>query len=182
MQCIILLLVSALLLGCGKGGAGKSDPALQAALNNVAAANTPELRFHVLGDAAKRCFAAGRVGEARQYVQELSALLPAFRQNPGYGQAVHDINLVLGRIAVREGRLEDAKRHLLESVRTPGAAQMDYGPNMSLAKDLLEKGERQVVLDYLAACKRFWNYRRLEEWSQQIREGKIPDFGANLLY
>ena len=59
---------------------------------------------------------------------------------------------------------------------------MDYGPNMSLAKDLLEKGERQVVLDYFALCRRFWNYGRLDDWSQQVKEGKIPDFGANLVY
>ena len=78
--------------------------------------------------------------------------------------------------------MDDAKRHLIESVRTPGARQMDYGPNMSLAKDLLEKGERQVVLDYFALCGKFWNYGRLGEWSQQVKEGKIPDFGANLGY
>lgn len=53
-------------------------------------------------------------------------LLPGFRQNQEYGNAVHDANLTLGRIAVREGRLD--------------------------------------------------------EWNQQVKEGKIPDFVANLVH
>jgi hypothetical protein len=181
MQYIATLILCSLLVGCGKGASDTSNQRLQTAMQKLAAASSPELRFHALGEAAKQSFAAGKVEDARKHAQELLALLPSFRQDQGYGNAAHDANLTLGRIAVREGRLDDAKRHLLESIRTPGAGQMDYGPNMSLAKDLLEKGERQVVLDYFAQCKKFWNYGRLDEWSQQVKEGKIPDFGANLV-
>ncbi len=182
MRCLTTLLLCSLLFGCGKGGPETSHPRLQPALAKLAAANSPELRFYALGEAAKQSFAAGKVEDARKYAQELMALLPSFRQDREYGNAAHDANLTLGRIAVREGRTDDAKRHLIESVRTPGARQMDYGPNLSLAKDLLEKGERQVVLDYFALCRKFWNYARLDEWSQQVKEGRIPDFGANLIY
>jgi len=151
-------------------------------MTKLAAASSPQLRFHALGEAAKQSFAAGKVEDARKHAQELMTLLPSFRQDPEYGNAAHDANLTLGRIAVREGRLDDAKRYLFESIHTPGAGQRDYGPNMSLAKDLLEKGERQSVLDYFVQCKKFWNFRRLDEWSQEVKEGKIPDFGANLVY
>ena len=182
MRYFTTLLLCSLLLGCGKGGSNTANQRLRPALNKLAAANSPELRFYALGEAAKQSFAAGKLEDARKYAQELMTLLASFRQDREYGNAAHDANLTLGRIAVREGRLDDAKRHLIESVRTPGARQMDYGPNMSLAKDLLEKGERQVVLDYFAFCKTFWNYGRLDDWSQQVQEGKIPDFGANLAY
>jgi hypothetical protein len=182
MRYLTTLLLCSLLLGCGKGGSKTTNQRLQPALTKLAAANSPELRFCALGEAAKQSFAAGKVDDAQKYAQELMTLLPSFRQNQEYGNAVHDANLTLGRIAVRGGRLDDAKRHLIESIRTPGGRLMDYGPNMSLAKDLLEKGEQQVVLDYLALCRKFWNYGRLEEWSQQVKEGKIPDFGANLAY
>ena len=182
MRYITPLLLCSLLLGCGKEGPETSNARLLPALDKLAAANSPELRFSALGEAAKQSFAAGRVEDAQKYAQELMTLLPNFRQNQEYGNAAHDANLTLGRIAVREGRLDDAKRHLLESVRAPSARQMDYGPNMSLAKDLLEKGERQAVLDYFARCRKFWNYGRLDDWSQQVQEGKIPDFGANLVY
>ncbi len=182
MRYITTLIVCTLLVGCGKGGSEARNQRLQLALDKLAAANSPELRFYALGEAAKQSFAAGKVEDARKYAEELISLLPAHRQDREYGNAAHDAHLTLGRIAVREGRLDDAKRHLIESVRTPGARQMDYGPNLSLAKDLLEKGERQVVLDYFALCKRFWNYSRLDDWSAQVKEGKIPDFGGNLAY
>lgn len=175
----ISIVMCALLPGCGKGGDRSGDPALRAALENLAAAKTPELRFRALGPAARQCFQANRIEEARQHAEELVSLLPSFRQHPDYGQALHDAHTVLGRIAVREGRLDDAKRHLIESIRAPGAAMMDYGPSMALAKGLLEKGERQVVLDYLARCRRFWNYARLDEWAKQIQQGEIPDFGSH---
>lgn len=182
MRYITTLILCSLLMGCGKAGSNASHQRLQAAMTKLAAASSPQQRFHALGDAAKQSFAAGKVEDARKHAQELMTLLPGFRQDHEYGNAVHDANLTLGRIAVREGRLDDAKRYLFESIRTPGAGQMDYGPNMSLAKDLLEKGERQAVLDYFVRCKKFWNFRRLDEWSQEVKEGKIPDFGANLVY
>ena len=182
MRYITTLLLCSLLLGCSKGGPETANPRLQPALDKLAAAKSPELRFYALGEAAKQSLAAGKVGDAQKYAQELMTLLPSFRQNQEYGNAAHDANLTLGRLAVREGRMDDAKRHLIESVRTPSARQMDYGPNLSLAKDLLEKGERQAVMDYFALCRKFWNYGRLDEWSQQVKEGKIPDFGANLVY
>ena len=39
-----------------------------------------------------------------------------------------------------EGRIEEAKRHLLAAGRSSGSPVLgSFGPNMSLAKDLLEK-------------------------------------------
>jgi hypothetical protein len=180
MRYLTTFLLCSLLLGCGKGGPETPNQRLQPALDKLAVANSPELKFYALGEAAKQSFAAGKVEDARKYAQELMTLLPSFRQDQEYGNAVHDANLTLGRIAVREGRMDDAKRHLIESVRTPSARLMDYGPNMSLAKNLLDKGERQAVLDYFALCKKFWNFARLDDWSQQVKEGKVPDFGASL--
>ncbi len=182
MRYIITLLLCGLLFGCGKKGPETFNPRLKPAIDKLAAASSPEARFYALGDAAKQSFAAGKVEDARKYAQELIGLLPSFQQDQEYGNAAHDANLTLGRIAVREGRLDEAKRLLVESVRAPGGRLMDYGPNMSLAKDLLEKGEQQVVLDYFALCRRFWNNGRLDDWSQQVKEGKIPDFGPSLMH
>jgi hypothetical protein len=182
MRYIITLLLCSLLFGCGKKGPEALNPRLKASMDKLAAASSPEARFYALGEAAKQNFAAGKVEDARKYAQELMELLPNFQQDREYGNAAHDANLTLGRIAVREGRLDEARRLLVESVRTPGARTMDYGPNMSLAKDLLEKGEQQAVLDYFALCRKFWNNGRLDDWSQQVREGKVPDFGPSLLY
>ena len=158
---------------------------LQRAMKELDAARTPEKRFYGLNDAAKESFVVGKTEDAQKYALELRTLLPQFQGNWNYGNAVQDANLVLGRIAVREGRIDDAKRYLLEAGKSPGSPQMDtFGPNMSLAKDLLEKGERPVVLEYFELCRKFWKMHdgRLDTWSQQVKDGKIPDFGANLVY
>jgi hypothetical protein len=141
------------------------------------------MRFLALGDAAKDSFAAGKKADAQKYAQELITMLPDFQQHHLYPVAFHNANMVLGRIAVQEGRIEEARHYLIEAGQTPGSPQlMNYGPNMSLAKDLLEKGERQAVLDYFELCRKFWVNQDglLDRWGQQVKEGKIPDFGVNL--
>ncbi|PXX54721.1 hypothetical protein DFR70_12315 [Nocardia tenerifensis] len=144
-----------------------------------------EDRFYDLRELAKDCFNAGEIRKARAYAQELMAITPQYEGNWNYGNAVHDANMVLGRIALRAGRIDDAKGYLLAAGASPGSPQMNsFGPNMSLAKDLLEKGERHVVLAYFELCRQFWELHggRLDEWRRLIDAGAIPDFGANLLY
>jgi len=53
---------------------------------------------------------------------------------------------------------------------------------MSLAKELVERGERDTVVKYLEQCRSFWKNARLDDWIRTIQEGKTPNFGANLLY
>jgi len=171
-------LLCGLLLGCdGGGGVG--------AINKLSAAKTQEERFYALNDAAKESFVMGKTEDARKYAQELMALLPNFKGNWNYGNAVQDANLVLGRLALREGHIDEAKRYLIAAGNSPGSPQMDsFGPNMSLAKDLLEKGERESVLEYFELCRKFWKMDngQLNGWSQEVKAGKVPDFGANLVY
>ena len=185
MRYITTLLLCSLLLGCGQQVPVTPQQRFQKATKELAAAKTPEERFYALNDAAKESFVIGKVEDAQKYAQELMTLLPQFQGNWNYGNAVQDANLVLGRIAVREGRIDDAKRYLLEAGKSPGSPQMDtFGPNMSLAKDLLEKGEREVVVEYFELCRKFWEMHngRLDMWSQQAKDGKIPNFGVNLVY
>lgn len=102
-----------------------------------------------------------------------------------FGNAVHKGNLTLGRVALRAGDIEAAKKFLLEAGRAPGSPQLNsFGPNMTLAKELLEKGEHDAVLEYFQLCAAFWEMDRgrLREWSPLVEKGVIPDFGANLLY
>ena len=148
-------------------------------------AKNEEERFYALGDAAKEAYSEGKYSEAQKYANELSTLVSKFKGNWNYGNAIQDYNLVLGRIALREGMVEKAKAHLIEAGNSPGSPQMDtFGPNMSLAKDLLEKGEKEVVIEYLTLCKSFWemNDGRLAGWIVLVKAGRIPNFGANLLY
>jgi hypothetical protein len=88
-------------------------------------------------------------------------------------------------IALEENDIEEAKRNLLLSAAIKGSPQLNsFGPDMILAKKLLEKGERQIVLRYLDLCSNFWiwalSFYRLNKWRKTIRAGGIPDFGYNL--
>jgi len=131
------------------------------------------------------CCGNERTRDARKYAQELLALAPKYQKDWNYGNAVQDGNLVLGRIALKEGRTDEAKRRLLEAGKSPGSPQMDsFGPNMSLARDLLEKGERDVVLQYFDLCRKFWEMGKgdLDRWTEDVKAGRMPNFGANLIY
>ncbi len=93
--------------------------------------------------------------------------------------------MVLGRLALTDGRIEEAKELLLESGRSPDSPQLNsFGQNMSLAHDLLAAGESDAVLEYFELTRSFWEMgkERLDRWSNQVHAGKVPDFQANLYY
>jgi tetratricopeptide (TPR) repeat protein len=155
------------------------------AIRELEEARTDQDRFDSLGAAAKSSFDRGKRGRAQAYASELLNLMPRFNGDSNYGNAVFDANLVLGRIAAHEGRLDEAKKYLLAAGQTPGSPELNsFGPNMSLARDLLLKGEREVALQYFDLCRKFWlvDDGKLDEWAKDVRAGKIPDFGANLDY
>ena len=86
---------------------------------------------------------------------------------------------------MQSGDVTNAKKYLLEAGKTTGSAQLNsFGPNMTLAKELLEKGEKETVLKYFESCAKFWalGKTRLSGWTLEVKAGKIPDFGANLRY
>jgi hypothetical protein len=169
----------------GSGAPTMPGGRLQVATNKLATASSPEERFYALNDAAKESFEVGHIDDARKYATELLDEAAKFPHDWNYGNAIQDGNLVLGRIAVRDGRIQEAKEYLLAAGRSPGSPQMNsFGPNLSLAKDLLEKGERDTVLQYFDLCRKFWqmDYGKLDEWSREVKAGETPDFGANLIY
>jgi tetratricopeptide (TPR) repeat protein len=136
------------------------------------------------GRLAQMAFDAGDMIKARAYAEQFLSTAPTV---PAWnaGNLIHKGNLVLGRIAVRDGRIADAVRFLGRSGDTPGSPQLNsFGPNMALAKDLLEAGETSAVLDYFERCRGFWKSggSQLDRWTAEVREGKVPNFGANLQY
>src|SRR4051812_3857018 len=89
----------------------------------------------------------------------------------------------LGRLLLQAGDEEGAKRHLIEAGKTPGSAPLcSFGPTMRLARDLLERGEKAAVLEYLRLCALFWQTddQRIDQWIHTVELGGMPDFGTNL--
>ena len=114
--------------------------------------------------------------------EELSKIAKSFSWDTEYGNAVHYSHLVIGRIALHRGDLEGAKSHLLEAGKAPSSPQLAaFGPDMTLAQELLARGESAAVLEYLAECEKLWSARPdpLNEWEMAIRSNAIPDFGRH---
>ena len=141
--------------------------------------------FYQLAPLAKAAFDAGDLVKARSYADQLLALAPQYPKDWNYGNAIYYGHMVLGRVELAQGNTALAENHLLQSAQTPGSPQLDsFGPNTSLAKDLLEKGDTAPVLKYFALIPNFWKMSRGKpaEWAAQVQSGQIPDFGANLHY
>jgi hypothetical protein len=134
---------------------------------------------------AWRALAEGDVDAAEARAK---ALLKTARSRSGHwdeGNLIHHGHLILGHLRLRAGDEEGATEHLLAAGRTRGSPQLNsFGPNMTLAKALLERGQRQPVLDYFRECAVFWTsgIEQLAEWQGMVEHGGTPDFGPNLDY
>jgi hypothetical protein len=141
-------------------------------------------RYNMLTYAAKLAVKASEWSDGGSYAQELLSW-STDANNWNYGNAIFFANMVLGQVALRQGSIDAAKAYLLVAGKTPGSPQLNsFGPNMSLAKDLFEAGERQAVLTFFDECRAFWKMDRgrLKQWADQVNANRMPDFGANLVY
>lgn len=140
-------------------------------------------------------FAAGEYEKAENYANQLLASDyvihgverkgDLLKGSEVAGGEIHKAHIVLGRIALKRGEIQKAKEHLINAGRVSGSPTLrSFGPNMALAKELLEHGGREVVLEYLELCKKFWDrgQKELARWSSIIKDGGQPDFGANMIY
>ncbi len=162
--------------------AAKSLQVYEQALNDE---HNPRDRFYDLPGAAQAAFEAGKYDRAVALAKEGLKLAeqPAYRENNS--DAVHYGNIVLGRIALRRGEVSLASEYLLKAASIHGNPHLDtFGPNMMLAQELLERGERKTVLEYFDLCAKFWkdDDGKLGQWRSAALAGESPEFGANLRY
>ena len=140
-------------------------------------------RYYALAKVGKMALLAGEPDKVRKYATELLDTAVQRRPDWNYGNAVHHGNLLLGHAALIEGDLDSAEEHLLRAGRTPGSPQLNsFGPNMLLAKQLLEASRKEAVLEYLDLCGTFWKRGVTDQWKDIIERGGMPDFGGNLRY
>ena len=136
----------------------------------------------LLSDLAKTALAADLREDARAVAAKM---LTDDADGWNRGNRVHHGNLILGQIALLDGNVAEAKSKLLLAGKTPGSPQLNsFGPNMLLAQELLERSEKDVVLEYFELCRKFWasGGSRLDAWTQEVKSNRIPQFGGNLSY
>jgi hypothetical protein len=111
-----------------------------------------------------------------------------------YGNLLHTAHSILGRAALKEGDKAAARTHLVAAGRTPGSPQLNsFGPEFTFAREMLEAGEKEAVLEYLDLVGKFWgvvnptlannpnsvkvaerNSAQLKNWKEEIAAGRIP--------
>jgi hypothetical protein len=127
---------------------------------------------------AKAAFDAGELTRAREAAEQL---LGAMAQETHAADIGHTGHTLLGRLALREGNINVARTCLLagadaivkhEGVFPPGPREL------WLAWELLEQGEREVVVEYLRRCSGVWTDpdHSAEVWSAAIERGEMPNF------
>lgn len=190
MKRVVLLafLTLSCLISQGSASAQKAPTAQEEILANLEKSlpSDPKARFFKLSEVAAAAFDAGDYDKAETYANELLSDANLYRTNWNYGNAIFQRNLILGRVALkRDNNMSQAESYLLASGKTPGSPQLKgFGPNMSLANDLLIAGERDTVADFLDECGSFWKADggRLSDWKNTIQSGGTPNFGPNLGY
>jgi len=85
-------------------------------------------------------------------------LLAAASKNPN---AFSVAEIVLGRVAAAKGDLVEAKRHLMASITMPASIKnASFQPNMTLAQELYDAGEKDAVIQFLEASRALWKFDR----------------------
>lgn len=160
---------------------GTSDPSREIATRALRHFQRAHRLGGIYGPAALQfamdaAIATGDVGDARGYALEV------LESDTGdLRDLEHRAHVVLGRIALIDGDTERAGESLL-AAGSALATSSSWSPNMRLARELLGRGEREVVLEFFELCARFWERDRPEEWAAVVRQGRIPDFDAEFLY
>ena len=176
--------------GCENDGALAPDKRR----NGGVSASSPSLdRYYDLSRRMRTAFKGPSPETAGPIAREYLAAAQEFPCNWDYGNAIHNANVVLGLLALRDGKRAEAVGYLRAAGASPGSPQLDtFGPSLLLARDLARLGETDAVADYLASIKRFWKAQDesivamalpvfadpdpIGTWIAQAREGHEPGF------
>lgn len=182
----LLLAILAVVLG---------KTSIAAPATGLSAEDTAWLRRYKAQEAleakAEKALKAGDTRAATRYATELLRI-NTDTKSWHYGNIVYTANQILGLAALQEGNIAAAKDFLLKAGKTPGSPQLDsFGPKMPLAQGLFERGESDIVLEFLDLIAVFWataepqesplhhkvaqrNAEKIARWKADIRGGNVP--------
>ena len=99
--------------------------------------------------------------------------------DPDYGNAIYTGNLILSQTALDKNDVATAKSHFLAAMATPGTPAIEQnGLDTSIARSLLQHGEREAVLEYFKRGRSLWpqGAQLISRWETTIRAGRMPNF------
>ena len=165
-----------------KSAAANSYQSFEQAYKLTTGTQGKRLLFGLLATTA---YESGQMEAAQLWALEALSDAQKTRGDWSVADSLHHAHIIMGRIALRSGDLPEARQHLIQAGQSEGSPVLgSFGPNMMLAKELLEKGERDTVIQYFQECASFWkhDHGQLAQWTATVKGGGVPNFGGNLLY
>jgi hypothetical protein len=101
------------------------------------------------------------------------------RDEPQSGDAIYIGNLILAQTSLDKNDVSAAKRYLLQAAATPSARTIEQnGLDVSVARVLFDRGERDTVAEYLNRGRRLWpqGSQIINRWQAAIKAGRRPNF------
>jgi hypothetical protein len=99
--------------------------------------------------------------------------------DPEYGNAIYTGNLILSLAALDKNDIESAKNYLFEAVAAPSSKTVEQiGLDTLVAQILLQRGERDTVLEYFKRGRHLWPLggAQITRWENAVRAGRAPNF------
>lgn len=116
-----------------------------------------------------------RIRAALEHSPDWQRLVGACAQ---YANDTHWAHTFLGLVAAEQGQLSEAGKHLLDSAKVWAEPRLSsYGPSFLLARKLCHAGLWKEVEGYLIECINIWDDEILDEWIEEVRNERMPDFG-----
>ena len=158
---------------------GADDPRERARLFSEVFSLTPDpAKPSFLPDLAKAEFEAGDDAAAERDARRALEAAPeiARRNRDQAALLINRANSVLGRVALARGQTAEARARLHDSLDIPadsGSFRFN-GPDLSLAEDLADGGERDAVIEYLETARALWPYDRgqIDRYVKLVRAGR----------
>jgi hypothetical protein len=148
--------------------------------NPPTAAVTPPLaRFYELDAKMSAAYKGANPADAEPLAKEYLQAAGAFHCNWNYGNAIHNANVVLGLLALRAGKHDEAVAYLKAAGASIGSPQLNsYGPSLLLADQLARAGDFGEVANYLRALRGFWKMElpAVDGWLADLEAKRVPDF------
>jgi thiol-disulfide isomerase/thioredoxin len=147
----------------------------------AAHARASEWRVAALQYVVEFHFQSGEVERARGEAEEILRKAPEMYLESSRAYAAHIAHTVLGRIVLRQGRVAEAREQLTSAGKLASADITGWnGIRSNLASDLLARGQRDVVLDYISMVRAVSSKSKgqLDDWAKSIRAGETPDLGS----
>ena len=142
------------------------------------------VKFLRLDDLAWKAYASGDHAKAEVYARtilDFDAKLPEEARDRTPCGSIHNAYLVLGSVALDKGDIKGAAENLIASVKKPKPSPGNrLTADMSLAKRLLEIGERDAVMRYIEMSAEISDEPKERDkrraWMAVLKNDQVPEF------